>query len=69
MKNLNKGYICYGTCYCDYTQKTCFSIINIFDQSKNVIILKLMSWIIRLIISAKKIFNHLFNHELDIVVA
>jgi len=34
MKKLNKGYSCYGTCYCDYTQKTCFSIINIFDQSK-----------------------------------
>jgi hypothetical protein len=20
MKNLNKCYTCYGTCYCDYTQ-------------------------------------------------
>jgi hypothetical protein len=67
MKKLNKGYSCYGTCYCDYTQKTCFSIINIFYQSKNVILLKLMSWSIKLI-SAKNSFSHFFNHELDIVV-
>jgi hypothetical protein len=68
MKKLNKGYSCYGTCYCDYTQKTCFSIIH-FDQSKNVILLKLMSRIIRLIIGVKNNFSHFFNHELDIVVA
>ncbi len=37
--------------------KTCFGIMNIFDQSINAILLKLMSWVMKLTISCKHLID------------